>query len=122
MLDEQGSVAPYSLYWLIVKHHGLRMSVFTIGFAGGEKVLPVFGHVEEAETFLRALAGSGWQARGIGAGELVSLLSGLSANVRKVALDPPASGAGAEALARLASLGREEFVAFLTGETESQTR
>jgi hypothetical protein len=55
-LDEQGSVALYSPYWLIVKHHGLRMSVFTLEL-GGEKVLPVFSHVEEAGTFLRALGG-----------------------------------------------------------------
>ena len=118
---KRGSVTPYMPYWLIVKHHGLRTSVFTIELAGGEKRLPVFSHAEEAETFLRALAGSGWQARATGAGELVSVLFDPCANVRKVALDPPAPGTGAEVLARLVSLGREEFVAFLTDGTKSQT-
>jgi hypothetical protein len=118
-VDEWGGVAPYVPYWLIVKHDGLHTSVFTLELAGGEKVLPVFGHAEEAETFLRALGSSGWQTRETGAGELVSVLFGPCANVRKVALDAPAPGA--EVLARLISLGREEFVAFLTGETKSQT-
>ena len=119
---KRGSVTPYMPYWLIVKHHGLRTSVFTVELAGGEKRLPVFSHAEEAETFLRALTGSGWQARATGAGELVSVLFDPCANVRKVALDPPAPGTGAEVLARLVSLSREEFVAFLTDETKSQTR
>jgi hypothetical protein len=122
VLEERGSVTPYTPYWLIVKHHGLRTSVSTIELAGGEKVLPVFGHAEEAETFLRALGGSGWQMRETGAGELMSILFRPCANVRKIALDPLASGTDAEVLARLVSLGREEFVASLTGETRSQTR
>ncbi len=122
VLEERGSVTPYTPYWLIVKHHGLRTTVSTIELAGGEKLLPVFGHAEEAETFLRALGGSGWQMRETGAGELVSILLTPCANVRKIALDPLASGTGAEVLARLVSLGREEFVAFLMGDTKSQIR
>ena len=115
-------MTPYTPYWLIVKHHGFRTSVFTIELASGAKVLPVFGHAEEAETFLQALGGSGWQIRETGAGELVSILFGPYANVRKIALDPLASGTGAEMLARLVSLGREEFVAFLMGDTKSHIR
>lgn len=113
-IDERGGAAPHSLYWLIVKHDGPRMSVFTIELASSEKVLPLFGHMEEAETFLRALGDSGWQIRETGAGELVSVLFGSCANVRKVALDPPAPGAGAEVLVDLVSLGREDFVELLT--------
>ena len=115
-------MTPYTPYWLIVKHHGLRTSVSTIELAGGEKVLPVFGHAEEAETFLRALGGSGWQMRETGAVELMSILFRPCANVRKIALDPLAPGTDAEVLARLVSLGREEFVAFLMGDTKSQIR
>ena len=122
VLEERGNVTPYTPYWLIVKHHGLRTTVSTIELAGGEKVLPVFGHAEEAETFLRGLGDSDWQMRETGAGELVSILFGPNVNVREVALDPLASGTGAEMLARLVSLGREEFVAFLMGATKSQIR
>lgn len=83
-------------------------------------MLPVFGHAEEAETFLRALGGSGWQIRETGAGELVSVLFGPCANVRKIALDPPASGASAEVLVNLVSLGREDFVELLMSGAEAQ--
>ncbi len=122
MLEEQGSVTPYTPYWLIVKHHGLRTTVSTIELAGGEKVLPVFGHAEEAETYLRALGGSGWQIRETDAGELVSVLFGPYANVRKIALDPLASGAGAEVLVNLVTLGREDFVELLTSGAKTSAR
>jgi hypothetical protein len=120
-VDERNSVAPNIPYWLIIKHDGLHMSVLTIELTGGQKVLPVFGHAEEAETFLRALEDSGWQIRETAAGELVSVLFGLYANIRKVALDPPAPGAGAEVLARLVSLGREDFVDLLTSGAEARS-
>ncbi len=61
-------------------------------------MLPVFGHAEEAETFLQASGGSGWQIRETGAGELVSVLFDRYANIRKIALDPLAPVAGAEVL------------------------
>jgi hypothetical protein len=119
-LDKQGSVALYSPYWLIVRHDGLRMSVFTLELVGCERVLPVFGHVEEAETFLRALGSSCWQIRETGAGELVSVLFGPCANVRKVALDPPAPRAGAEELVILVSWSRKDFVELLTSGAEAR--
>lgn len=119
-VDERNSVAPYMPYWLIVKHDGLHTSVFAIELAGGQKVLPVFGHAEEAETFLRALRGSGWQIRETGAGELVSVLFGPCTNVRKIALDLPAPGASAEVLVNLVSLGREDFVELLMSGAEAQ--
>jgi hypothetical protein len=122
VLEERGSVTPYTSYWLIVKHLGLRTTVSTIEIAGGEKVLPVFGHAEEAETFLRALGGSGWQMRETGAGELVSILFGPYANVRQIALDPLAPGAGAEVLVNLVSLGREDFVELLTSGAKASAR
>ena len=117
-----GSVMPYTPYWLVVKHHGLRTSVFTIELASGAKVLPVFGHAEEAETFLQALGGSGWQIRETGAGELVSVLFDRYANIRKIALDPLAPVAGAEVLLNLVSLGREDFVEHLTSGAKASAR
>jgi hypothetical protein len=121
-IDARGSVTPYTPYWLIVSHHGLRTSVFTIRLAGGEEVLPVFGHAEEAETFLQVLGGSGWQIRETGAGELVSVLFDRYASIRKIALDPLAPVAGAEVLVNLVSLGREDFVEHLTSGTRASAR
>jgi hypothetical protein len=117
-----GSVTPYTPYWLVVKHHGLRTSVFTIELPSGAKVLPVFGHAEEAEIFLQALGGSGWQIRETGAGELVSVLFDRYANIRKIALDPLAPVAGAEVLLNLVSLGREDFVEHLTSGAKASAR
>ncbi len=122
VLEERGNVTPYTPYWLIVKHHSLRTNVFTIELAGGEKVLPVFGHVEEAETFLRALGVSGWQIRETGAGELVSVLFDRYANIRQISLDPLAPVAGAEVLVNLVSLGREDFVEHLTSGAKASAR
>jgi hypothetical protein len=120
ILDKQRSVALYSPYWLVVRHDGLRMSVFTLELAGCEKVLPVFGHVEEAETFLLSLRSSGWQIRETRAGELVSVLFGPCANVGKVALDPPAPRVGAEELVILVSWSRKDFVELLTSGAEAR--
>ncbi len=127
-VDERGSVTPYTPYWLIVKHHGFRTSVFTISLAGGAKVGPVFGHAEEAETFLQALRGSGWQIRETGPGERVSVLFDRYANIRKIrkirkiALDPLVPVAGAEVLVNLVSLGRKDFVEHLTSGAKASAR
>ena len=115
-----GSVTPYTPYWLIVKHHGLRMSVFTIELTGGEKVLPGFGHVEDAEMFLRALGGNGWQIKETGAGERVSVLFDPYANIRKISLDPLAPGA--EVLVNLVSLSREDFMELLASGANASAR
>ena len=115
-------MTPYTPYWLVVKHHGLRTSVFTIELASGAKVLPVFGHAEEAEMFLRALGGNGWQIRETGAGELVSVLFDRYANIRKISLDPLAPVAGAEVLVNLVSLSREDFMELLASGAKASAR
>ncbi len=58
--------------------------------AGTSRVLLVFCFEEEAEMFLLlgGYDGSGWQVRESSAGELVSVLCGLCADVEGVALDP----------------------------------
>jgi hypothetical protein len=61
---------PGTAYWLITNG---RRDVLTLDYAG-EKMLPVFGHPEEAAEMLHQLggAGSGWRASRSGAQELVS--------------------------------------------------
>jgi hypothetical protein len=63
--------------------------VLTIRADEGQETLPVFSSEEEAEMILRfgGVTG-GWRARESGAGELISILSGPFAGVKKVALDP----------------------------------
>ena len=79
-------------YWLIAEYENNGVRTFTVD-CDGEEALPIFSSKEEAETFLGLEApGAGWWIRETTAGELVSLLYGLCAGVRKVALDPPAIG------------------------------
>ena len=58
-------------------------------YYGGEEMLPVFSHREEAEMFLRlGIMGFDWRASESSTRELVSVLYGPCAGVRQVALDP----------------------------------
>lgn len=93
------------------------MEVLIISLSGGEKALPVFSFREEAELFhgLGAL-GRGWQVRGSGAGELVSVLYGLCAGVRRVALDPLPQTAAEKMLGPVMNWSRERFVDRILGE------
>ena len=100
---------PERRFWLISRHRGRRAEEL-LTVAGGE-ALPVFSFEEEAEMFLRlgeCVAGS-WQVRPATSGELVSLLYGPCAGVRKVALDPPPEACG-EAWLAFVSLGRTDFL------------
>ena len=76
-------------YWLIAKKRSNRIEVLTMRADGGQETLPIFSSEEEAEMILRfgGVTG-GWWARESGAGELVSILCGPCAGVKKVALDP----------------------------------
>lgn len=81
----------------------------------GEEVLPVFGHREDAEEFLRPEnPGEGWRPRETMAGEFVSILMGPCAEARRILLDPW-PGADAIQASALASLEREKFMELLTG-------
>ena len=84
----------------------------------GRETLPIFSHEEEAEMFLWLGApGACWRATETTAEELVSLLCGPCANVRKMALDTlPLFGDAA--MAGLVSLLREDFVRNLMDERE----
>ena len=72
--------------------------------------MPVFSSEEEAELFL-GFGGvtGGWWARESSAGELVSVLSGPCAGVKKVALDPSPEIV-VEGTVGLVSLLRESFM------------
>ncbi|MBV9455800.1 MAG: hypothetical protein JOZ19_17055 [Rubrobacter sp.] len=109
--------------WLISKHNNYPMEVFIIEI-DGEQALPVFSFKEEAETFLRLQTFSqeeSLRARETTCGELISVLYGPCAGVRRVLLDPLPLQVGQEAISELVSLDWEEFVEdFLMGETAKE--
>lgn len=108
-----------SPYWLIANHSGGHISLFTIVPDGGEVVLPVFGHRDEADRYLRlAFAEGDWEVKETRAGELVSMLFSLCAHVNRVVLDPSPED-DFEVWTDLASLGRRNFIKFLMDGAES---
>ena len=86
--------------------HG-RIEVLTLD---GKKTLPVFSSEDEAQMFLR-LEGvaDGWQVSESRGGELVSMLFGLCAGVKEVALDPLPEMV-ADRTVGLVSLDRKRFI------------
>ena len=100
------------MWWTIAKNGDGPLEMLTID-CGGEELLPVFGHEEEAGLFLWLGApGDSWRARESGAGELVSMLYGPYAGVERVVLDPlPETLAGRTV--GLVGLDRERFVHLL---------
>ena len=82
---ERGVLSPY----VIVSHKMRGLELLRISLKSGEQVLPVFSSTEAAQRFLLSGApGEGWYVRECSAGEMVSLLSGLCANVKRVLLNP----------------------------------
>jgi hypothetical protein len=96
-------------YWLIAKKRSNSIEVLTFRTDRRQETLPIFSSEEEAEMILRfgGVTG-GWWARESGAGELVSILFGPCAGVKKVALDPSPEMV-AEGTVGLVSLLREGF-------------
>ena len=104
-------------YWLVARVRGGRTDVLVAHLTSGLTALPVFGFEEEAELFLQLGAvGRGWRVWEAEAGTLVSMLRGPLKEVERVALDPLPGGIGTGPLDRLASLERERFLGFLSGE------
>jgi hypothetical protein len=97
-------------YWLIAEKQNNRIEVLTIRTDDEQETLPVFSSQEEAKIILRfgGLTG-GWRARESSVGELVSVLSGACAGVKKVALDPSPEMI-VEGAVGLVSLLRESFM------------
>ncbi len=107
----------YRTYWLLTKIGDGRIEPLIVNRLGANgldaKTLPVFSFRDEAEMFslLEGLNG-GWRVRETSAEELLSLLAGLCAGVKLVALDPlpemVANGTNDVTLG-LVSVSREQF-------------
>ncbi len=96
-------------FWLIVKDQPGRIDVLTTKLATGEAALPVFSFEDEARMFLELGALGVWRVRVTSAGELISVLSGPCAGIRRVVLDP-LPGLDGEGLNDLLSMEREAFM------------
>jgi len=94
------------------------MDPLTIDPGGAGESLAVFSFKEEAETFLRLweedVEKRGWRSRQTTVGELISVLLGPCAQVKRVLLDPLLLLFGTTMLP-LKSVNREFFVQELVG-------
>ena len=104
--------------WLITTYRNNRMDPLTIDPGGAGESLAVFSFKEEAETFLRLweedVEKRGWRSRQTTVGELISVLLGPCAQVKRVLLDPLLLLFGTTMLP-LKSVNREFFVQELVG-------
>jgi hypothetical protein len=98
-------------FWLIVKGEAGLLDVLRTNLATGEEALPVFSFEDEAGMFLELGALDGWRVRITTAGELISVLFGPCAGVRRVVLDP-LPGQDVTAWNGLLSMEREAFMRF----------
>ena len=98
-------------YWLLAKNENGRLEVLATDLAGEDEAMPVFSHEEEAQMFLGLWEEGcdGWRARQSTAGELISVLYGPCARVKRVALDPLPEMV-LERTVGLVSLSRKRFV------------
>ncbi len=105
--------------WLIADHHNGRLGVFTLEPGSEREALPIFSFEEEAEAFLTlGMPGAEWWARRTTAGELISLLYGPCANVKRATLDP-LPVVGGEMVFDLVGPGREDFLKNFVGGSPS---
>jgi hypothetical protein len=102
-----------SVWWTLVKDEDFGAGVLVEG-CDGERILPVFSGEDEAEMFvwLGGAFEDGWRVRETSAGELVSMLYGPCAHVRRVALDPSPEMPGMGAV-DLVSVTRERFLSWI---------
>jgi hypothetical protein len=118
MLNKSRAITRRPL-WIITSYENNRMDAFTLGpdFDGG--FLAVFSFEEEAAAFLWLLGDDekkkGWQSEQTTSGELVSLLSGPCADVKRVVLDPLPLPLG-RAMLPVVSVKRDAFLRFLSEE------
>lgn len=102
-------------YWLVARRGWRDTEILIINDAGKVSTLPVFGFEEGAMEFIRwCTKESGWRARPIGIGALLSVLHGSCAEVKRVALDPSPEIVAERAIV-LISLSRQRFVDSLLG-------
>jgi hypothetical protein len=107
-LSRNNRLAPRQ-FWLIVKDEPGRIDVLTTNLTTDEAALPVFSFEDEARMFLELGALGSWRVRVTSAGELISVLCGLCAGIRRVILDPLPDPV-AEGLNDLLSMEREAFM------------
>src|SRR5687767_4286530 len=106
------------MYWVIAKDakDGIgQLDLLTVDLDGTEEALPVFSFEEEAEMFLwLRTTEDGREVREITPGQLVSILYGPCAHVRRVMLDPlPEIGASMQN--SLLGMDRNDFVESVMG-------
>ena len=111
--------------WLITTYRNNRIDPLTIDPGGAGESLAVFSYKEEAEAFLRLwkedVEERGWRSRQTTVGELISLLLGPCAQVKRVSLDPLPLLFGTPLLP-LESVRREHLVQELLGERRELVR
>ena len=114
VLERTPGRQPGSAYWLITKNDNGRLEVLTSGLGAYEEALPVFSYEQEAEMFLGLWEAGfdGWRVRESTAGEVISVLYGPCASVKRVAVDPLPEMV-LESTVGLVSLSRERFVNLL---------
>jgi hypothetical protein len=105
--------------WIITSYQNNRINTLTIDSDDGDReFLAIFSFKEEAEAYLSLLEDDekrDWQSTETMVGELISVLLGPCAGVRRVALDPlplPCT----RAMLPFVSVSRERFVEDLLGE------
>ena len=102
-------------YWLIARYKSGRSDVLAFGLSGGEEVLPIFSHREEAARFLRlGMWMTGWRARETSTEELTSVLLGPCAAIGRVLVDPWPE-IDAKMMAALVGIRRKDFVGLIMG-------
>ena len=124
MLNKSRSLMRRPL-WIITSYQDYRTEVLTIDPDAEEGFLAVFSFEEEAEAFLRLMGDGqekrkGWQSEQTKAGELVSVLLGPCAEVKRVALDPLPLPLG-RAMAPLVSVNRDTFLQYLSEDGKGMT-
>ena len=112
--------------WIITSYQNDQMELLTIDPDVEGSVLAVFSFEEEAEAFLRLMGDGqekrkGWQSEQTKAGELVSVLLGPCAEVKRVALDPLPLPLG-RAMLPLVSINRDTLLGYLSENRKGMTK
>jgi hypothetical protein len=112
MLNKNSALGRRPL-WILTSYQHNQMNPLTLDPDGDGGFLPVFSFEEEAQAFLQLLGeegkGTGWRIRETTAGELISVLLVLCAQVKRVALDPLPLSCGSAVLPFI-SVKRNHFV------------
>ena len=123
MLNKSSALGRRPL-WILTSYQHNQIEPLTLDPDGDGGFLPVFSFEEEAQAFLQLLGeegkGTGWRIRETTAGELISVLLVLCAQVKRVALDPLPLSCG-EAVLPVISIKRNHFVQDLMEEGRRMT-